>query len=340
MTLFQPPFKEGKTVKDKLSFLPSFFLKGTLLFFSFAFLDPHFFIEKKNKEKEAPQPALIPTEGIAIYLVLDQSGSMAGKIGEKEAATKMDLLKETTKDFVFGNQKWGLKGRVNDLLGIVTFARGAQVLVPLTLDHQAILDALNALNFTDDLTQDGTAIGYSIYKTTSLIAATRHYAEDLVGEKRPAYTIKNSVMVLVTDGLQAPNPLDKGKRLRNIDLIEAAEFAREQKVRLYIINVEPKMGSEEFSAHRSLMKKAADITGGQFYLADSSRGQGLNTIYSEIDQLEKSVLPIETRYLFPPKGELPHLFDRLSLYPYLIALGMVFLLASVVLDAGIIRRVP
>ncbi len=332
--------------KQKWEKLPRVLMWCALVFFCLAFIDPHHYLPKTTSgEKEAPiKQVNVPSEGIAIYLVLDQSGSMAGEIKAPSSAgrwikqTKMDLLKQVSKDFVQGNPRLGLQGRASDMLGLVAFARGAQVLTPLTLDHQAILQQLEKLQYTTDMSMDGTSIGYSIFKTAHLIAATRLYAQTLAGEGKPAYEIKSSIMIVVTDGLQAPNPLDKGKRLRNIDLIESAEFAKKENIRVYFVNVEPRIASEEFAAHRSLMQKAASITGGRFYLVDSA--MSLDKIYADIDQLEKSRLPIEIQYATPPKEELPHLYQRASYYPYLVGLGLCFLLSSIVLECTWMRRVP
>lgn len=332
---------EKKSTKQLYANFPKKLMGLALALFSLAFIDPHYYAEKtpEEKKKSPIQQVNIPSEGIAIYLVLDQSGSMSGEVRARfRTLTKMDLLKEVTRDFVVGNQKSNLKGRPNDLLGLVTFSRGAQVLSPLTLDRQAIVDQLDQLEYTTDLNQDGTAIGYAIYKTANLIAATRHYAQELEGEGKPAYDIKSSVMILVTDGLQAPSALDRGKKLRNIELLDAARYAKEQDVRLYVINVEPRIVSKEFSAHRSLMKKAAQMTGGKFYLVDSS--VSLDRIYAEIDNLEKSIFPVETQYISPPKSLQPHLYRRVSFYPYLIGLGMVALLIGVLLETTVMRRVP
>lgn len=337
----QPLIEGPLSLKQKYAKLPRYLLIAAGFFFSTAFLDPHYFVEKAPEvKKETPlQQVSIPSEGIAIYLVLDQSGSMSEEVKVfRKTITKMDLLKEVTKGFVLGNKQEGLTGRPQDMMGLVTFARGAQVLAPLTLDHQAIIDQLNKLQYTTDLEQDGTAIGYAIYKTANLIAATRHYAEELEGAGKPAYTIKNSIMILVTDGLQAPNPLDQGKEFRNVELLDAAVYAKKLGVKVYIINVEPRIASEEFSAHRLLMKKITELTGGRFYMVDNSLN--LSSIYSEIDQLEKSPLPLETQYISPPKSMQPQLYRRVSFYPYLVAAGMLCFLLSIVLETRVFRRVP
>ena len=66
----------------------------------------------------------------------------------------------------------------------------------------------------------------------------------------------------------------------------------------------------------------------------------LARIYSEIDQLEKSALPLETQYITPPKSLQPQLYRRVSFYPYLVALGMMCVLLAVVLETRVLRRVP
>lgn len=214
-------------------------------------------------------------------------------------------------------------------------------MAPLTLDHQSILDQLAMFDIMRVKDQDGTAIGYAIFKTVNLIAATRNYAKDLMGKGKPAYEIKSSVILLVTDGLQDPNPLDNGKRWRQIDPLEAAQYAKDNNVRLYIVNVEPKLAAEEFSANRNQMKKAAELTGGRFYMVDSSAN--LTEIYASIDRLEKSKLPIGQELMGKMqfnKDRLPNLYNRLSLYPYLIAFGLACLLLSVLIEATLLRRVP
>ena len=246
--------------------------------FALAYLDPHYYMPRGEGLSAPPvKQTNLPTEGIAIYLVLDQSSSMSRPVtatspeGRRESVTKMELLKQVTRDFVKGNPETGLHGRPNDLIGLVSFARGAQVVAPLTLDHEAILEQLGKLEDVKDPQKDGTAMGYAIFKTANLIAATRHYAQELTGAGKPAYEIKNAIMILVTDGFPAPSSLDEGKRLRNIELPEAAAYARRKGIRLYVVNVEPRIASETFAAHRKMMKSIADTTGGRFYFVEGAQ---------------------------------------------------------------------
>lgn len=323
--------------RQKLSDLPQYLLLGTLLLFGLAFIDPHVLVEK-TKEKHLPMQQKNPTEGLAIYYILDQSGSMGEKIQGK-SHTKMDLLKKFTQAFIKGDSSLGLRGRPNDMIGIVAFARGVQILSPLTLEHEQILSQLAKLDIVRREDQDGTSIGYAIFKTANLIAATRHFAEDLAGTAAtPPYTIKSAVMILVTDGFQSPSPLDQGKRFRNIDLMEAAEYAKQQNIKLYIVNVEPRLATnQEFASYRKLMQKTAEITGGKFYTTDNSLS--LDKIYAEIDRLEKSTFFAESGSILPLSQRL-HFYDRISFYPYLVSIGMVFLFVSMFLSGTILRRVP
>ena len=329
---------DHRSWRQRLSNLPRYLLIGALLFFSLAFIDPHLLVQK-TKEKQLPmQRKNIPTEGLAIYYILDQSGSMGEKIQGK-SSTKIDLLKQFTQAFIKGDSSLGLKGRPNDMIGIVAFARGVQILSPLTLDHEQILSQLAKLDVVRKDDQDGTSIGYAIFKTANLIAATRHFAEDLAGTAAtPPYTIKSAVMILVTDGFQSPSPLDQGKRLRNIDLMEAAEYAKQQNIKLYIVNVEPRLATNpEFAAYRKLMQQTAEITGGKFYMTDSSLS--LDKIYADIDRIEKSTFFAESGNILPLSQRL-HFYDRVSFYPYLAAMGMALLFVSIFLSGTILRRAP
>lgn len=326
------------TGRSKWTQVPNTLFYLALLMFACAFIDPRFYTEAMRAEGQGAERRL-PVEGIAIYFVLDQSGSMVEEVyaGGGRRVRKIDLLKDLTKKFIEGDSTLGLRGRPNDMIGLVFFARAARVQAPLTLDHTAILQQLSHFSQVPERDQDGTSIGYAIFKTANMIAATRHYAQELSKEGKPAYTIKNSVMILVTDGLQDPNPLDKGKRLRNMDVPEAAAYAKEQGIHLYIVNVEPKLSTEEFAPYRHIMQRAAAVTGGKFYMVDNRANLG--EIYQEIDRLEKSVLPEEARP-GADKDLRPDLYRRISLFVYFLFAGIITLLAALVLDITILRRVP
>lgn len=331
-----PKNKEWKValikVPEKL-FFASIFL--SLL----AFIDPRLLSLRNEPLSLNPQN---PVEGIAIYFVLDQSGSMVQKIpaadGSRRTERKIDLLKQMTTQFIKGDAKLGLSGRSNDMIGLISFARGAQVLSPLTLDHRAILDQLSQLKEVGSMDQDGTAIGYAIYKAANLIAATKAYAQEMKKTGEQAYTIKSYAIILVTDGLQDPNPLDKGKRLRNIDIPEAGQYLKEEGIRLYAIVIEPKIATNEFAPYRNLMDRVTKLTGGKFYMMDDSRK--LQQIYKDIDQLEKSRLPEVQGMINVQKDQRPDLYQRSSLSPYLLSLALFCLFLALLLNTTVLRKAP
>lgn len=169
--------------KQRVERMPFFLLMTSLVAFGLAMADPHLLM-LKGKKPPPLQRMNVPTEGIAIYLVLDQSGSMKEKV-EGSNLTKIDILKNFTRDFIKGNPSVGLPGRPNDLIGLIFFARAAQIEAPLTLDHNAILDRLSHFDAVKTEEEDGTSIGYALFKAVNLIAATRDYAENLPQNEKP-----------------------------------------------------------------------------------------------------------------------------------------------------------
>lgn len=335
--------------QKSLSWKALFAFSSERLFFAALFLlmlalfDPHYYLQRDRKEAPLP-PKGRPKEGVAIYFLLDQSGSMAKTVrgytsaGRLSDIRKIDLMKEVTKEFIMGNQKKGLKGRPSDLIGVLTFARGAEVIAPLTLDHEAIIERLQQVDHVTERERDGTSIGYAIFKAANMIAATRHFAEELKGTEKPAYEVKSAVMVVVTDGFQSPSPLDQGNQWRNIGLVEAADYAAKNQIRVYVVNVEPRLASQEFATQRKLMQQIAEMTGGKFYLVD--RPGGLDAIYAEIDRLEKSAIPEELQQLVREKRFQPEKYRKFSLSPFLIGAALLLMALGIFLETVVIRRIP
>lgn len=291
-----------------------------------ALANPHFYVEKQTQGVLDPQRN--PTEGIAIYLALDQSGSMSEKVNRTQ--TKIDLVKSVSSEFV--------KQRPDDLIGLLFFARTAQVVAPLTLDHQAILKDLSQFHAVQNPDDDGTAIGYAIFKAANLIAATKHYSQELAGAGKPAYEIKNAILVVVTDGLQDPSAKDEGNRLRFLSLDEAAQFAKEQGVKVYLINVDPQFNSAQYEPHRKLYKRITELTGGRFYLLDASLS--LNQVFDDINKIEKSAIvdPLLNQGL--SKEEQPNRYQLVALYPYFLGAGLFLLGLVLLLSTRFLRKIP
>src|SRR5262249_12885199 len=91
-----------------------------------------------------PDPrSRIPTEGMAIVVVVDGRGSMAERAftWQGEPVRRLDAVKKVLRLFVEGGEAGGerFEGRRNDLLGLVTFATVPESVCPLTLSHGVLL---------------------------------------------------------------------------------------------------------------------------------------------------------------------------------------------------------
>jgi Ca-activated chloride channel family protein len=351
---------EERSLRAKLAGLPLFLKKLALFCMMVALIDPHEEVpfasapppETQQESPVADQPPSVrklPTRGIAAYLLLDQSGSMATPVvlanqkGQQIKITRMDLLKEVTREFIVGNPSLNLPGHPSDMLGLVAFARIPEVLSPLTLDHELILQELKQIQPITNDKLNGTGIGYAIYKTVDLIAATKAFAEkDAKGTKSP-YKIERTIIVLFTDGFEELNPADAGNPLRSIDVKKAAAFAKEHEIRLYIVNVDPNYGGLQYRSLRKEMEKDVESTGGKFFLLQP--GQGIIEIYREIDKLAKEDLPGEVLVTGPvarqPQASSPPTVVRGKEYaPYFIKAALFFLLLSILLETSWLRRAP
>lgn len=310
----------------KLTSLPKWLYYAALFCFMAAFIDPHF-ISEHNKIVP-PTASIISTEGLAIYLVLDQSGSMAQKVpfknpkGQSQEIAKIDLLKQITEKFIVHQS--------DDLIGLIFFARIPFVASPLTLDHATLIAELNKMEVVKKQQEDGTSLGYAIFKAANLIAATRRYAEELGSANHAQYTIKSAIIIAVTDGVQNASDLDKGNRWRTMELEEAAEFAKSQNVHLYIINIDPAFSTQKYAPHRRQMQKMADLTGGRLYLATEE--QDLKQIYANINQLEKSQIP--------QLGETSTQIRVFSFYPYFILAGIACFFLGCLLETLYFKVIP
>lgn len=234
------------------------------------------------------------SRGIAIEMVVDRSSSMGGELSYRgKRMTRLDVVKDLFKQFVDGDGR-NLKGRASDMIGMITFARYADTICPLTLAHGALSGFLPNVKLVDDESEDGTAIGDAV----ALAAARLQTAEDAIsrqtGETRD-YEIKSKVIILLTDG-------ENNAGERTVE--DAAELAAEWGIKVYVIGVgggevlRTPFGSYSIPGRtgvdEEVLKVLADRTGGLLRVA--SNAEALRSIYEEIDRLEKSEIET-TRFL-------------------------------------------
>jgi Ca-activated chloride channel family protein len=197
--------------------------------------------------------------------------------------------------------------RPNDRIGLVVFAAQAFIASPMTLDHDYLLQNIDRMEI-GTINSDATAIGDGL--TTAL-----NRLRDLKSKSR--------IVVLMTDG---------GNNSGKIDPITATEAAQTLGVKIYTIGLGNRdyvqqMGMPAgFLPDEDTLQKVAQMTGGVYYRADSS--EKLNSIYDQIDKLEKSEAVINkyTQYK--------------ELFPWVILSGLVVLLVEILLGQTVFRRLP
>ena len=257
------------------------------------------------------------TEGIAIQMVIDRSGSMSAPMGYRgEPMTRFETAKAVFRDFVLGNGR-ELGGRPNDLVGVVAFAGFADTISPLTHSRDALEGILNELELVGRGGRDGTAIGDAIALGAARLKTAEEQGE-MAGSRGDRFEIKSKVLILLTDGEQ-----NAGERLP----AQAAALAGEWGIKIYSIGVGSTGGGGGFSASGvAVLQQVAESTGGLFRLADDE--QSLRGIYEEIDRLEKT--EVES-------------FEYLSVREYFVPFALAALGAlalQILLSATALRRLP
>ncbi|MBI1826520.1 MAG: VWA domain-containing protein [Planctomycetes bacterium] len=240
------------------------------------------------------------SEGIAIQMVLDKSGSMATDdfMVNGHQVRRIDAVKKVFEDFVLGKGK--LQGREGDLVGLTTFAMLADTPCPLTLDHGGLIDLARQTDIPGWV--DGrqvrqsqeagyTALGDAIALATDVLRRAGEQAQIGVPGAEAA---KSRVMILLTDGADNPPPIPNSEPIKPV---EAAKVAATLGIKIYTIGAAGDVPSSQqrglFAMARMgfdpgaevLLKEVAATTGGKYFRATD--GNSLTKIYDEIDRLER-----------------------------------------------------
>ena len=247
------------------------------------------------RPREGQERVVDVSRGVAIELVLDRSGSMGTTLTARpDSGNRLQAAKEVLRRFIHGDDA-GLGGRDDDLIGLVTFARYAETVLPLTLAHGAADGFLRSIEVATERSEDGTAIGDAL----ALAAARLHTAEEQLAAAGDGntYEIKSKVIVLLTDGLN-----NTGTRTP----LEAAELARDWGITVHAIGLAGAPAAPAARGAASVLRRPrvelderelraiAETTGGLFRIAGDAAA--LSAVYREIDQLERSEIE-SVRYL-------------------------------------------
>lgn len=244
----------------------------------------------------------IATEGVAMEVVVDHSGSMQTEMNyDGQNLTRLGVVKKVLAGFVNGDPKNDFKGRTSDLIGLITFARYSDTVSPMVLSHNVLLEFLKKTEIVSLRNEDGTAIGDAI----ALAAARLKKCEEELQQRKNQlglagsiidasaqdnFKIKSKVIVLLTDGRN---------NMGQYDPLTAAEVAKKWGIKIYTIGigsaegyttVQTVMGAFKMPTgddiDEGLLKSIAEKTGG-FY-GRAGDGKALSEIVKNIDNLEKT----------------------------------------------------
>jgi len=230
------------------------------------------------------------SRGVAIEMVVDRSGSMGAEMEfGGRVMSRLDAVKEVFSRFVFGDGG-SLRGRHQDLVGLVSFARYADTVCPLTLAHDTLGRFLEQVRVVPEKSPENrTAIGDAVALAAARLRTAERDLARQTGGKAGDYTIKSKIIILLTDGEN-----NAGRR----SPAQAAKLAADWGIKIYTIGV----GGEIVSRVDTLfgrrmvrtrtrvdeegLRRLAEITGGAFFPAEDENT--LRRAYEEIDKLEKS----------------------------------------------------
>ncbi|MCI0376697.1 MAG: VWA domain-containing protein [Gemmataceae bacterium] len=220
-----------------------------------------------------PDPgSRIPTEGVAIAMVVDVSASMSERdfFWDDQVLSRLDGVKRVFRLFAAGGEGPGgvaIPPRPNDLVSLVVFATYPETVCPLTLDHAALLKILDAQETrsitTEATTNPGDALAWALYGLQK--APTRHKA-----------------ILFLTDGESNVPPPALTPR-------QAAQLAGNMGIPIYALDagveaLVPAKPGDDAKAEQSL-KEVARISKGEYFRARDA--VALAAACARIDQLQR-----------------------------------------------------
>lgn len=270
------------------------------------------------------------SKGVAIEMVVDRSGSMGAEMEfAGERLNRLEVVKRVFDEFVTG-RGGELPGRPNDMIGMISFARYADTVCPLTLAHGAVAEFIKNLELVKRRDEDGTAIGDAIALAAARLATAEETIRRQTDQEDKDFEIKSKIIILLTDGQN-----NVGKRRP----AEAASLAKKWGIKIYTIGVG---GEEGVMRQQSLfgsflvrlgegvdkktLQNLAETTGGIFRMAEDA--DSLRAVYREIDALERSEVE-SIRYL-----------DYRELFQPFLYFALGLLVLEIILNNTVFRKIP
>jgi Ca-activated chloride channel family protein len=218
----------------------------------------------------------INTKGVDIVLAVDISGSMLAM--DFAPDNRLGAAIKVAQDFV--------TRRPNDRFALVAFSEYALTQIPITFDHNAMLNSLQQLKVNEKAS--GTAIGMGLAKAVARLKDSK---------------AKSRLVILITDGVNNTG---------EIDPLSAAQMASQLGIKVYPIGVgsggmvpfpfiDPLFGTRYINTLIELdmdtLNKIAATTGtGKAALATDANS--LSNIMLQIDKQEKTTFKAQYSYKF------------------------------------------
>ncbi|MEU0093619.1 VWA domain-containing protein [Kribbella sp. NPDC006257] len=195
----------------------------------------------------------VPRERATVVVAMDISNSMAAT---DVAPNRFEVAKKAATEFVEN-----LPGQFN--VGLVSFARTANVVAAPSTNHQAAVDAINGLELSDS-----TAIGEAVM--TSL-QAVRSLDADAATDPPPT-----RIVLLSDGGNTAGRPIDEAAAAAKAAGVPVSTIAYGTPEGT--VNIEGR--SVPVPADTKSLQGLADATSGSFYSAESD--EQLRDVYSDL----------------------------------------------------------
>lgn len=309
------------TLRQRLRWLPNLFLLCSYVLLVVAFARP----------RVGREQTIVNTEGIAIELVVDRSGSMQALDFQIDGnhVDRLSALKNVASKFVLGDpddEEDSLGGRVSDLLGLVIFAGYADSVTPLTMDHAYLMSQLNQTQIVNERSEDGTAIGDAISLAVEKLSTLESRQEN--------GSVESKIIILLTDGENTAG---------EIEPVQAAELAAALGIKIYTVGMGTK-GRAPFPVRRTAsgqvlvqyqmvnidedtLREIASKTEGKYFRATDT--SSLEEIYAEIDQLEKTKIESESFVDYKELAIQSHRFSGFWIPPLLLIAFLLLMIRSI-----------
>jgi Ca-activated chloride channel family protein len=248
-------------------------------------------------------------EGVAIQLLVDISSSMEQSLAadDGQRMSRLEATKRVVEQFI--------RHRSDDLIGLITFARYADTLSPLTYGHDALVEIVRELDIQERPTEDGTGYGDALALACARLDQMGQWQPDGEGLTDDlSAAVRSKVVVLLTDG----------ENNCGLHLPEAAAgLAKKWGIRVYAISMkddesenqlERRNDDEGLTDAEKLLRRLADETGGAYWRIGNAAH--LQEVYERVDRLETS--EIKTTILY--HSEISPLFQCFACLAFVLLL--------------------